>query len=189
MNKNTSLPFAVSIVMRRESLQNRWQSFQWKLSEIIPEPLSETLSETLPELSLADEVKSTALNSYHYDKQIGTCRCSGFSVELFVDETPGYFLNLSAETPCWFVMWRLDESDGEELAIPKAITLSYNEAARWMDAGEQVETLELSEEIAAWLAAYTQEYFQPEIKKKRKRPSFEGGEGVDKMAKAELNRS
>lgn len=170
MNKSTSLPFAVSIVMQRVVLQNRWQSVQWKLLEVLPE---------------------MAATSF-VDDSAGRYLFSGFSVDLFVDETPGYFLNLSADTPCWFVMWRLDTQDefGEqEVAIPKAITLSYNEAARWMDAGEQVDTLELSEEIAAWLAAYTQEYYQPEVKKKRKHPSFEGGEGVDKMARAESGKA
>ncbi|MFZ6750243.1 DUF3305 domain-containing protein [Undibacterium sp. Ren11W] len=176
MDKNTSLPFAVSIVMQREILQNRWQSFQWKLMEI------------LPITSIALELENVNVASLQFDMQTGRCVSSGFSVELFVDETPGYFLNLSADMPCWFVMWRMEPVGGEELAVPKAITLSYNEAARWMDAGEQVETLELSEEIASWLAAYTQEYFQPEIKKKRKRPSFEGGAGVDKMARAEMDR-
>lgn len=175
MNKNTSLPFAVSIVMQREILQNRWQSFHWKLLEI------QAIT------ALAPESETSAAASMQFDIQTGRCVSPGFSVDLFVDETPGYFLNLSADTPCWFVMWRVDEVNAEELAVPKAITLSYNEAARWMDAGEQVETLELSEEVAAWLAAYTQEYFQPEIKKKRKRPSFEGGAGVDKMARAELD--
>ncbi|MCX7221048.1 MAG: DUF3305 domain-containing protein [Burkholderiales bacterium] len=177
MNKNASLPFTVSIVMQREILQNRWQSFQWKLLEV------QALAPLANELETQDRAK------LEFDAQSGRCVSSGFSVELFVDETPGYFLNLSADTPCWFVMWRMEQLGDDELAVPKAITLSYNEAARWMDAGEQVETLELSDEIAAWLAAYTQEYFQPEIKKKRKRPSFEGGAEVDKMARAELDRS
>ncbi|MDO8652808.1 MAG: DUF3305 domain-containing protein [Undibacterium sp.] len=174
MDKSTSLPFSVSIVMQRVMLHNRWQSFQWKLLEVLPESSGVSVATV------------RALLMHEHDAR---WLFSGFSVDLFVDETPGYFLNLSADTPCWFVMWRFDEVDGLELAIPKSITLSYNEAARWMDAGEQVDTLELSEEVAAWLATYTQEYFQPESKKKRKRPSFEGGEGVDKMARAEWDRS
>lgn len=176
MNRLTSLPFLVGIVMQRILLQNRWQSFQWKLLEVISESV------------LPDSAAKVEMRSLSADESDARWVFSGFSIDLFVDEAPGYFLNLSADAPCWFVMWRLDEVDGQELAIPKSITLSYNEAARWMDAGEQVDTLELSEEIAAWLAAYTQQYYQPEIKKKRKRPSFEGGEGVDKMARAELGK-
>lgn len=169
MNRSTSLPFLVSIVMQRVQSQNRWQAVRWKLVEVLPEKADTLIAAESPE---------------HY-------LCSGFSVELFVDETPGYFLNLSTDKPCWFVMSRLDTSDEfdeQEVAIPKAITLSYNEAARWMDAGEQVDTLELSDEIAAWLAAYTQQHYQPEVKKKRKHPSFEGGEAVAKMARAESSK-
>jgi hypothetical protein len=173
MKKITRLPFTVSIVMQRVTLQNRWQSFQWKLLEI------------LPELPNGADALAAVIPDFKEDDTDVRCVFPGFSVELFVDEAPGYFLNLSADTPCWFVMWRLDDIEGRETAIPKALTLSYNEAARWMDAGEQVDTLELSGEIAGWLASYTQKYFQPEIKRKRKHPSFEGGAGVDKMARAE----
>jgi hypothetical protein len=173
MKKITPLPFAVSIVMQRVTLQNRWQSFQWKLLEI------------LPELPNGTDALAVIIPDFADDEADVRCVFPGFSVELFVDEAPGYFLNLSADAPCWFVMWRLDDVAGQEIAIPKSITLSYNEAARWMDAGEQVDTLELSGEIAGWLASYTQKYFQPEIKRKRKHPSFEGGAGVDKMARAE----
>lgn len=177
MNKSTSLPFTVSIVMQRVTIQNRWESFQWKLLAVLPDiaEAADIYSHNLPDSEQGEHR-----------------RCLGFSVDLYADEAPGYFLNLSADTPCWFVMWRLDvdeTSDGQEVAIPKAVTLSYNEAARWMDAGEQVDTLELSEEVAAWLATYTQEHYQPEVKKKRKHPSFEGGAGVDKMARAEQDRS
>jgi hypothetical protein len=180
MGKLTSLPFTVRIIMQRRALDNRWQSFQWSLFAVFADaPPDGVVAESSPQ-PVRLPVQKPGNEQWAF---------SGFSVDLFVDEAPGYFLNLSADTPCWFIMWRLDDTPGEELAIPKSITLSYNEAARWMDAGEQVETLELSEEIAAWLAAYTQIHYQPEIKKKRKRPSFEGGEGVDQMARAELDRS
>jgi hypothetical protein len=79
----------------------------------------------------------------------------------------------------------LEEVDGQELAVPKSVTLSYNEAARQMDGGERVDTLPLSAEILEWLTAFTQAHYHPEPKRKHKKPSFEGGEGVDKMARAE----
>ena len=69
--------------------------------------------------------------------------------------------------------------------MPKFITLSYNEAARLMDGGEQVDTLPASADIVAALAAFAAEHYQPEAKRKRKKPSFEGGAGVARMAQAE----
>jgi hypothetical protein len=106
-------------------------------------------------------------------------------VNLSSSEAEGYFLNISAPAPCWFIMWRMEEVDGIELAVPKSVTLSYNEAARLMDGGERVDTLPASAEVIERLTAFTHDYYHPEPKRKHKKPSFEGGEGVDKMARAE----
>ncbi|MCU6432897.1 DUF3305 domain-containing protein [Undibacterium sp. Jales W-56] len=170
MDKTSHLPFKVSIVMQRQTLSNRWQSLQWQLLDVLP------------------DVPGPSTRQLRASEQEMHWLFAGFEIVLYADEAPGYFLNLSSDAPCWFVMWRLEEFDGQEIAIPKSITLSYNEAARWMDGSEQVDTLPVASDIASWLAEYTQEYYEPEVKKKRKHPSFEGGVGVDKMARAELNR-
>jgi hypothetical protein len=60
-------------------------------------------------------------------------------------------------------MWRMEEVDGVELAVPKSVSLSYDEAAQQIDGGEQVDILPLSTDVAAWLAEYTQ-YFRYEGK-------------------------
>ncbi|MEO8170814.1 MAG: DUF3305 domain-containing protein, partial [Oxalobacteraceae bacterium] len=105
--------------------------------------------------------------------------------KLFSDEGEGYYLNISSTTPCWFIMWRIEQIGALEVAVPKAVTLSYNEAARLMDGGEQVDTLSASAAIIERIRHFTQQHYQPEIKRKRKKPSFEGGAGVDLMAQAE----
>lgn len=110
-----------------------------------------------------------------------------FEVRLYSDEAEGYFLNLSAPAPCWFVMWRLEEIDGEQIAVPKSITLSYNEAARLMDGGEQVDTLPAGPDILAWVRDFVDQFYSPEQKRKRRKPSFEGGAEVDSMARLEGN--
>src|SRR5262249_16102738 len=53
----------------------------------------------------------------------------GFTLELFHDESEGYYLNLASPQPFVFVNW-LDESGA---GVPKIVTVSYNEAARMMD--------------------------------------------------------
>lgn len=170
MDTPAELAFPVSIVMQRLPLHNRWQAFQWKLLELLPA----VPGPALRRLAAVDGEQRWLF--------------SAFAVHLFADEVPGYFLNLSSDQPCWFVMSRLEQREGLELAVPQALTLSYNEAARWMDGGEQVETLPLAAELAAWLAAYTQQHYQPEVRKARKRPSFEGGAVVEQMARAEATR-
>ena len=87
--------------------------------------------------------------------------------------------------PCWFVMSRPEVVDGVELQVPKIVTLSYNEAARLMDGGERVDTLMAPPAIIERLGEFVKNYYRPEEKRKRKKPSFEGGVGVDRMARAE----
>ena len=75
--------------------------------------------------------------------------------------------------PC--IMVRLDEDPST--AHPEAVTLSYNEAARWMDANERVERVEAWPELAAWLAQWVEANYRPEPKKRQRPRSFEGKEG------------
>lgn len=158
----------VAVVMQRVPLNNRWQPHQWKPFEIIDDAL------------LADGVRCL-----RDDPTDIRWLFTGFEIKLFSDEAEGYFLNADSPLPCWFVMWRIEELDGVEVAVPKRVTLSYNEAARLMDGGEQVDTLPASSAIIERVAAFAQEHYRPEPKKKRKKPSFEGGAGVEEMARAE----
>jgi hypothetical protein len=159
----------IGVVMQRLPLDNRWQPHQWRPLEIVHDAV---LPEGLPRCLLDDPADTRWL-------------FTGFDVKLFSDEGEGYFLNVGSPTPCWFIMWRMEELDGIEVAAPKAVTLSYNEAARLMDGGEQVDTLPASAAIVERLAAFAAEHYRPEPKGKRRKPSFEGGEGVAKMADAE----
>lgn len=159
----------IGVVMQRLAIDNRWQSYQWRPMEIVRD-------------SILSDGAARCLRNDPVDTRWGF---AGFEIKLFSDEGEGYFLNLSAPTPCWFIMWRIEELDGVEVAVPKSITLSYNEAARLMDGGEQVDTLPASADIVERLSAFANAHYHPEIKKKRKKPSFEGGAGVDKMARAE----
>ena len=159
----------VAVVMQRKSLDNRWQPHQW----------------TPVEVSDGSLLPDGAARRLRDDPADIRWLFTGFDVSLYSDEAEGYFLNVSSPVPCWFLMWRIEEIDGEEVAIPKQVTLSYNEAARLMDGGERVDTLPLASEVLERLRAFVQEHYHPEPKRKRKKPSFEGGAGVERMAKAE----
>jgi hypothetical protein len=159
----------VAVVMQRTPLDNRWQPYQWK-------PFEVTGGFLLPEGDACCLREDPADTRWLF---------SGFDIRLFTDEAEGYFLNVSSPVPCWFVMWRIEEIEGEEVAMPKHVTLSYNEAARLMDGGERVDTLPVASDVLERLHAFVQEHYRPEPKKKRRKPSFEGGAGVDQMARAE----
>ena len=158
----------IGVIMQCKPLSNRWQPFQWQPIEIV----GQVSEQNAPRCLRNDPADTRWL-------------FNGIEVTLCSSEAEGYFLNISAPTPCWFIMWRIEEIDGVELAVPKSVTLSYNEAARLMDGGERVDTLPASAEIVERVTAFTHDYYHPEPKRKHKKPSFEGGEGVDKMARAE----
>jgi hypothetical protein len=95
----------------------------------------------------------------------------GFTVELFKDEGEGYYLNLTSGAPVWFVMWRCDPDD-PSLAWPETVSVSYNEAGRWLDAQERVDNVPLPGEVLAWLQAFADEHYRPEAKKRKRPASF-----------------
>lgn len=96
----------------------------------------------------------------------------GLEVSLHRDEAEGYFLNLASGQPVWFVVWRIDEEDPSR-AWPEDVTVSYNEAARRMDAQERVDNVPLPPEVVAWVQSYVDEHYRPEPKKRRRPASFQ----------------
>jgi hypothetical protein len=160
----------VGVVMRRTPLNNRWQSCKWQPVEIVS-------GDVMPQDGDAHKLRD--------DPDDVRWLFTGFDIRLYTDESEGYFLNISSPAPCWFIMWRMEERDGEEIAMAKTVTLSYNEAARLMDGGEQVDTLPASADTIRLLAEFVSTYYKPEPKRKRKKPSFEGGAGVAEMARSQ----
>jgi hypothetical protein len=147
----------LAIVLQREAVRDRWESHRWTVHAVIPD--------------IGGEVRTLAI-----DAAILHRIYPGFAVELFRDEAEGYYLNVSSEAPSVFISLRIDEATGEP--YPFQVTLSYNEAARWMDSSERVERAVVWPELVEWLGEYVQENYRPEPKKRRKPRSFEGKEGV-----------
>ncbi len=147
-------PVRVAVVMERTTLANRWQSERWEPVAIVP-----------------DDGSASAPRQTHADAAQSQWLHPGFVVELFRDEAEGYYLNLTATKPFAFVNWELVDGVG----VPRSVTLSYNEAARMMDGGAQVDGVPLPEEMQGWLAAFVDQFYRPEGKKRRIRPpSFKG---------------
>jgi hypothetical protein len=108
-------------------------------------------------------------------------RFGGHAVELHRSESEGYFLNLTSPDPKVFVMWRMDEevagSDDDPKARPQLVTVSYNEAARLLDGGEQVDAVPLPPEIRDWMQPFVAEHYRPEPKRKSRRNELYEREG------------
>ena len=153
------LSFAISVVMERIAINNRWQSEKWQLAGILPDDGSATEPRILME-------REGLLHKLY----------PGFALSVFRDEGVGYYLNVTAPEPKVFVTWRTAE-DGVSI-YPHLVTLSYNEAARLMDAQEKVESVAMPPDILAALSEWVEENYQPPQKKQRIRPkSFDSKDG------------
>jgi hypothetical protein len=163
-NSSKHPSFAVSIVMERVAIESRWQSHKWQPAGILPDDGSRQTSQVMSSTAELTEVLFP-----------------GFALQIYADEAEGYFLNVSSPHPQVFVMWRLMDAlpeDAAGYALPHSVTLSYNEAARWMDAQEKVDAVAMPPQILEALAEWVKLNYKPPEKKQRIRPkSFESKEG------------
>jgi hypothetical protein len=146
---------AVAVVLRRLAQPTRWEDWRFEVAEVVPD---EPAFGAAPRLLRDDGHDARWLHP-------------GFTVELFADEAEGYHLNLVTGAPVWFVLWRRDHGDPSR-AGPHVVTLSYNEAARWLDAQEQVDNVPLPPDVRDWLQAWTDENYKPEPRKRKRPASF-----------------
>ena len=150
----------VAVVMRRERIDNRWQPWRWALADVV---MQEPGFGTEPRLLLKNDDEERWLHP-------------GFVVELFRDDGEGYFLNVTTTAPCWFVLWRMDEEGaaaGEPIARPVAVSLSYHDAGRWLDAQESVDQVPAPADVVEWLREFTLAHHTQEPRKRRRPQSFQ----------------
>ena len=145
----------VAVLMERETAPNAWEDWRFTLLDVVAH---EDAFGTEPRVLRDDGKRRRTLYP-------------AFTLELFRDEAEGYHLNLTSGAPVWFVMWRMADEDPSS-ARPETVSLSYNEAGRWLDAQERVDNVPLPADLVAWLQAYTDEHYQPEPKKRRRPQSF-----------------
>ena len=153
--------FTVAVIMQRIPLVNRWAVERWE-AVAVETCNDEQLAQTL----ISDDATGTRW------------RCTGLAIELHPSEIEGYYLNASTREPKVFVLWRMAEA-GEEVeprARPLIVTLSYAEAARFLDAGEQVDAVPIPTALFAALDSFVAANYRPEPRRKVKRNEFYEGE-------------
>ena len=124
----TRIPVAVEF--ERVPVASRWADSRWQPSRVVPVDRD------------PDTADESAVERLDAEGVLERWRFPGHTTEMHVVESEGYYLNLSAPDPMAFVMWR-HRDDGEPPVHPVVVTLSYNEAARMMDGGEQVDPVPL----------------------------------------------
>lgn len=149
----------VAVVMRKVPTSSHWQPFRWELADVVQH----------------EEGFGSEPRLLHRDAGGDVWLHPGFRVELFRDESEGYYLNLTTDAPCWFVMWRMEEEPtvaDEPLARPVVVSLSYHEAGRWLDAQETVENVPAPPQVLEWVKAFADAHYVPEPRKRKRPESF-----------------
>ena len=146
----------VAVLIEREQAPNQWEAWRFRIADVVPD-----------EGGFGD-----APRMLRDDGKTAQFLHPGLPVTLFTDEAEGYYLNLSTAAPVWFVMWRIADDDPSQ-ARPEMVTLSYNEAARLLDAQERVDNVALPPALIEWLGEFTQLHYKPEPKKRRRPASFQ----------------
>jgi hypothetical protein len=157
MSDRTSIE--VAVVMRRERIDNRWQPWRWQLDDVV-----------LQEATFGSEPRQL----FRSDREERWLH-PGFTVELFRDDAEGYYLNATTPAPCWFVLWRMEEQASvweEPIPRPAAVSLSYHDAGRWLDAQETVEQVPAPRHVVEWMRAFAEEHYVVESRKRRRPESF-----------------
>ena|SRR5664279_1014653 len=145
----------VAVVMDRETAPNRFEDWRFRIVDVVPQ----------------EEAFGAEPRVLRDDGRLRRTLHPGFTLALFRDQAEGYYLNLSSGAPVWFVVWRVDDADPSR-AWPETVSLSYDEAGRWLDAQEHVDNVPLAPDLVAWLQAYTDDHYRPEPKKRRRPQSF-----------------
>jgi len=140
--------FPIAIVMQRRPAQSRWADFIWEPFGVVPSPGS----------GKKLLVEQAGLVQWLHD---------GFTLELHRDEAEGYYLNLTAPDPRVFILWRMEGHD----ALPVHVTVSSEEAARWLDGGHFVDGVKMPPEIFAWVGEWVEKNYRPKPPQKRIKPS------------------
>lgn len=134
----------LAVIMERTTLANKWADHRWEAIGVVPDR-----SGGQPRRVVDEGARVQWL-------------FPGFELRLRADESEDYLMNVTAPQPRVFVVWRMDG----ELARPAWITASYGEAARTMDAGEQVDGVAMPADLREWIEAYARaNYRPPEIAK------------------------
>ena len=158
----TPLRLSVDVVMERIPLTSRWASERWQ-------PRSVEIATPRAGAPAARDVVPGSGEAEAVDASGDRWRCTGFEIELHTTEAEGYFLNITAPDPRIFVMWRLFDDGAMPPARPVLVTVSYNQAGRYMDGGEQVDGVPMLPAIAEWMRAFIAVHYKPEPRHKVRR--------------------
>lgn len=148
--------FPVSIMVDYQATpDNRWQAGRWRVSGLVAGGQGQ-----------GEGVRQTPL---HADAGQQQTLWTGFNVELHKDEAESYYFNIVSDTPRTFVICTLNDNGPLQ---PLIVTLSYDEAASYLESDDIVESVAMPAELYRWVEQFVLENYLPQKKKKRKRENW-----------------
>jgi Protein of unknown function (DUF3305) len=155
----------LAVIMQRRNARSRWAGVIW-------EPVS---------VHESGEPRGAARLLMRQDDTEQWLH-PGFELAIHRDEIEGYYLNVSTGSPRVFVLWRMEEDQGDLDAaregqdaargVPLQVTASYEEGGRWLDGGQSVDSVTMPPAIFGWIGEYVEQNYRPEPKKRIKPRSF-----------------
>ncbi len=142
--------YAVSVIMERRHSSSRWADEAW-------ESVGITVGGPAEANSRPGKIRD--------DGDVTHFLHAGFSLRLHVDECESYYHNLMTPHPRCYVVARLDE---EDVPIPFLVSLSFDEAHAYLEAGDAVYAVDIPPAIYRWCEAYVLAHYVPQRKYKRK---------------------
>jgi len=142
----------VSAVMLREDSQHPWADSKWSLLGLIPR------------LSQDELLAASEKGDVHYWPDL--------TLQLYPLHCDSYYHNLSSQKVRVYLVCNQDG----DLPKPLLLTVDYDEAASYMETGEQVFDAPLSVELCEWLERFVLMHYQPQSPKKRRRKKWHDNE-------------
>lgn len=141
--------FDVSALLLKQSSKHRWAKASWRLLGILP--------------GLSDSEIAAA------QQQGKVISLTGQRLQLFRQFCESYYVNLTAEQTKVYLVCR---EAGDDLS-PVLLTVDFDEAASYMEAGEKVFDAPLPDVLCVWLERFVLAHYQPQKPKKRRRKNWQ----------------
>lgn len=154
MEENVSDHFSVTAVMLKQASSHPWGSDNWSLSGLVPG------------LSQDEITRIESEGELHI--------LPNLNLQLYPLHCDSYYHNLSSEQPMVYLVCNQNDESTSPHAL--LLTVDYDEAASYMETGEDVFNTTLPEELCLWLERFVLTHYQPEKRKKRRREKWHDGE-------------
>ena len=147
--------FTVAVLMERRRGVTQWQPYVWAPIGLVAGAVAEgPVGVPLEMPADGDAIREL---------------WRGFEVRLHRDELESFYHNLVSPQPLGFVIMREGESDRR---LPALVTLCFDEANAYAEAGEQIEPVPMPPELVQWLEQFVVENYVPERRTRRERRAW-----------------